>query len=195
MWYYNKRSLIIPVYFINYFIKGEVILEKGPEDVNKVDWAAWVPEEKAVIVYIRVKNEIVLIHKKTGLGKGKINAPGGRIEKGETPAGAAVRECMEEIGVVPLNLIHTGELSFIFMDGYSLFGYVFFADGYEGKLESSREADPFMCSIDSIPYGSMWEDDILWLPHAIDGKFIRGQFIFDSDRMVSHNLFIDELKF
>ena len=159
-----------------------------PDDVNEIDWGNWVPEEKAVIVYIKDKNNLVLINKKKGLGAGKVNAPGGRIEAGETPEEAALRECMEEIGVVPLNMRRGAELSFIFKDGYSLFGYAFFADSYEGELIETDEADPFLCPLDSIPYDRMWEDDIFWLPDALAGNYVRGCFIFDEDRMVSRKL-------
>ena len=39
-----------------------------------------------------------------GLGAGKINAPGGKLEAGETALAAAIRETQEEIGVTPLAL-------------------------------------------------------------------------------------------
>jgi 8-oxo-dGTP diphosphatase len=35
---------------------------------------------------------ILLIHKKRGLGAGKINGPGGRIDLGESPQECAVRK-------------------------------------------------------------------------------------------------------
>ena len=160
-------------------------LYKGIESIN---WEKWSFTEKAVIVYIKTGKDIVLIEKKTGLGAGKINAPGGRIEAGESPAEAAVRECIEEIGVVPLDLKPSAELSFIFVDGYSLFGYVFTAENYTGSLIETDEAKPFLCSADSLPYERMWEDDILWLPDALSGNFIRGRFIFEKDKMLSSQI-------
>ena len=167
-------------------------MEIIPDNVKDVDWENWVPQEKAVIVYIKDNDNLILIHKKTGLGAGKINAPGGRIEKGETPEEAAVRECIEEIGLTPLNIKRGAELSFIFKDGYSLFGYVFFTDSYEGSLIETDEAEPFLCSLDNIPYDKMWEDDILWLPDALAGNYVTGRFIFDSDKMLSKKIDIQE---
>ena len=167
-------------------------MEIIPDNVKDVDWENWVPQEKAVIVYIKDNDNLILIHKKTGLGAGKINAPGGRIEKGETPEEAAVRECIEEIGLTPLNIKRGAELSFIFKDGYSLFGYVFFTDSYEGRLIETDEAEPFLCSLDNIPYDKMWEDDILWLPDALAGNYVKGRFIFDSDKMLSKKIDIQK---
>ena len=127
----------------------------------------------------------MLIHKKTGLGKGKINAPGGRIEPLEIPEQAAIRECQEEIGLTPSGLAKRGELFFIFTDGYSLHGTVFFADSYTGTPVVTIEADPFWCDIDKIPYDKMWADDPHWLPLAIAGRYFMGYFIFDDDIMLS----------
>ncbi|NND99114.1 MAG: NUDIX domain-containing protein, partial [Pirellulaceae bacterium] len=41
----------------------------------------------------------------------QICLPGGRLERGETPTEAALREYQEELGVNPLIQIHCGELS------------------------------------------------------------------------------------
>ena len=170
--------------------KGYVL--KDIDDVGNIDWKTWQPQEKAVIVYIRTGSGIVLIEKKTGLGAGKVNGPGGRIEKGETPEEAAVRECREEIGVTPLSLSLGAELSFIFKDGYSLFGYAFTADGYTGTLIETDEAKPFICREEDLPYDRMWEDDLYWLPQALSGKKVTGRFIFDNDKMLSRSVCIKQ---
>lgn len=161
---------------------------KIPADVADVNWAVWEPREKAVLCFIFENDKVMLIHKKTGLGKGKVNAPGGRIESGETEEVAAIRETTEEIGLVPGNLRKRGELHFIFTDGYSLHGSVFFADKYSGIPIETREADPFWCDIDKIPYDEMWEDDHYWLPLALSGYSFKGYFIFDDDKMLSHKI-------
>ena len=47
-----------------------------------------------------VKGEsILLIEKKRGLGAGKINGPGGKIDPGETPMEAVMRETLEELHI------------------------------------------------------------------------------------------------
>ena len=43
--------------------------------------------------------EVLLGHKKTGFGRGKIVALGGHVEPGETAAEAASREVKEESGL------------------------------------------------------------------------------------------------
>lgn len=161
-------------------------LNKHPLHVDTVDWHLWKPEERAVLCYIFADNQVLLIHKKKGLGAGKINAPGGRIEPGETPLEAAVRETIEETGITPLNPVQSADVSFIFLSGYSLHGAVFTASAWEGTLTETDEALPFWCPVPEIPYADMWEDDILWLPHVIAGKYTSGRFIFDEDNMLSY---------
>lgn len=159
-------------------------------DCNNIDWTRWTPKERAVLCIIRIQDQVMLIHKKTGLGAGKINAPGGRIEPGESPYNAAVRETEEEIGLTPYELTQVGELFFDFTDGYSLHGTVFIAAAYSGIPRETCEAKPFWCSIDAIPYDQMWEDDRFWLPFVLKGKVIKGYFIFSDDKMLSKNVFV-----
>jgi 8-oxo-dGTP diphosphatase len=162
-----------------------VVLSKNPDTVEEVDWDAWEPKETAVITYIFKDDKVLLINKKTGLGAGKVNAPGGRVESYEMPIEAAVREVQEETGLTPLNVKEVGQLSFIFKDGYSLKGIVYFADDCTGDMIETDEADPFWQDSDKIPFDKMWEDDKLWLPLAMKGKYIKGCFIFDNDKMLS----------
>ena len=106
----------------------------------------------------------------------------------ETAEEAAVREVREEVGVEASGLTRAGELSFQFVDGYALHGTVFFASAHTGTPHATREADPFWCPVDEIPYERMWEDDRYWLPLALEGKPFRAFFAFDGDRMLSRRI-------
>ena len=53
---------------------------------------------------------------------------------------------------------------------------------------STSEADPFWCRQDEIPYHEMWEDDVLWLPLVLAGVCVLGDFIFENDRLRSHEI-------
>ena len=153
-----------------------------------IDWSTWHPIDTAVLTFIRQDNNVLLIVKKRGLGQGKVNAPGGRIETGETPQQAAIRETREEVGLTPHNLHHAGQLDFVFTDGYSLHCQVFTAAGYSGVMTESDEADPFWCKVNAIPYAKMWSDDRLWIPLMLEGTPFAAQFVFEKDLMLWHTL-------
>ena len=72
---------------------------EGELRLQDIDWQKWKPQQRATLVFVIRDGEILLIRKKKGLGAGKINAPGGRIGSGETPAEGAVREAQEELHV------------------------------------------------------------------------------------------------
>ena len=152
--------------------------------VAEIDWGTWVPTEKATLLFILRDSRILLIHKKTGLGAGKINGPGGRIDPGETPREGAIREVQEELCVTPSGVREAGELFFQFVDGYALHGAVFTATGFAGTLCETHEAAPLWTPVDAIPYEKMWADDVLWLPMLLAGRGFRGFFIFDGDDML-----------
>jgi 8-oxo-dGTP diphosphatase len=160
-------------------------VDMGPRGVGAIDWEKWAPTERAVLCFVRENNRLLLIHKKQGLGAGKINAPGGRIDPGESALQAAVREVKEEILVDVWELREAGQLFFQFTDGYGLHGTVFFASGHAGTPTETDEAKPFWCPIQELPYDRMWADDRHWLPLALSGVTFRAYFVFDGDRMVS----------
>ena len=147
-------------------------------------------EERCVIIYVREDDRVLLINKKTGHGAGKVNAPGGHIEPGETPVQAAVRECIEETGIVPETPVLKGVLDFPFEDGMHLKGYVFTSDKFTGTMYPSDEADPFWCKVSEMPYDRMWEDDRMWLPALLEGKYFTGSFNFAGDSMKDSRLYI-----
>lgn len=153
-----------------------------------MDWLNWSPRERANLCFILKNDRLLLIRKKRGLGAGKINAPGGKIEPHETALESAIRETREEVGVVPHAPEQRGELFFQFADGYSLHCAVFLAHDCDGEPIETDEATPFWVSVDAIPYDEMWADDRHWLPLLLDGKPFCGHFVFDGEEMKSREI-------
>jgi 8-oxo-dGTP diphosphatase len=153
-----------------------------------VDWNNWTPRERATLLFVVREGQILLIEKKRGLGAGKINGPGGRIESGEDPRDAAVREVREELRVTPTGVTERGELLFQFVDGHSIHGHVFSAEDCDGRPEETDEATPLWTPLDAIPYDRMWRDDRYWLPFLLRGFWFSGRFLFDGDNMIGHEL-------
>lgn len=153
-----------------------------------MEWENWNPRERANLCFIRANDRLLLIRKKRGLGAGKINAPGGKIEPGESALESTIRETQEEVGVTPRNPVKHGELRFQFVDGYSLHCTVFQASGCDGEPVETDEAAPFWAPLDHIPYDEMWADDACWLPQMLQGRKFQGSFVFDGDLMLSHHV-------
>jgi len=146
------------------------------------------PYVKSVLVLAVVDGQVLLMRKLRGLGAGKINGPGGKIEPGETEELAAVRETEEELGVTPLGLRRAGELWFHFTDGFRLHCAVFRADAIVGELRATEEGIPFWFKLNAIPFHEMWADDIFWLPLLLEGDRFEGRFTFDGDKMLEHKI-------
>ena len=127
-------------------------------------------EQLATLCYIVRDGQLLLIHKKRGIGAGKINGPGGKVDPGETPLAAAIRETREEVGVVPNDPQLRGDLLFYFADGLVLRCLIYLSDGCLGEPHETAEAVPQWFPVTALPYGEMWEDDRIWLPLLIAGR-------------------------
>jgi 8-oxo-dGTP diphosphatase len=163
-----------------------------PGRVDEVDWERWRPQQLATILFVLRDGQVLLIHKKRGLGAGKLNGPGGRLDPGETPLECAVRETREELRVTPLGVRSCGELRFQFVDGLSIHGFVFTASDCDGVPQETDEARPFWVAQDAIPFERMWADDRLWFPLMLAGRRFAGRFLFDGDAMLGWNLEVAE---
>ena len=154
--------------------------------VADIDWSCWTPVDLATLLFVRDGGRVLLMIKKRGLGAGLINAPGGRLEPGETPRQAALREVEEELCVRPRSAVWAGEHRFAFCDGYSMYVHVYWSDGADGEPLETDEAIPHWVAQDAIPYERMWADDRIWIPHLLVGQRFSGRYIFDGARMVDH---------
>ncbi len=150
---------------------------------SPIDWTQWEGEMLATIVFIIKDGRILLIEKKRGLGAGKINGPGGKIDAGETALEAAVRETQEELMVTPHAPRKLGELRFSMSDCPDILCHVYRADDFSGTPTETDEAVPVWTALDEIPYHRMWEDDRHWLPLLLNEQSFLGRFVFEQDRL------------
>lgn len=156
--------------------------------IDDINWKRWEPQERATILFVVRNGQILLIRKKRGLGAGKVNGPGGRIEPGETPLQGAVREVQEELLVTPTDVRPAGLLWFQFVDGFSMSVHIFIASECEGEAQETDEAVPMWTPTDAIPYDEMWPDDAHWLPLMLKGVHFKGRFILDGDTLLGYEM-------
>ena len=158
---------------------------------SEIDWATWKPRETATLMFVRMDGMVLLIRKLMGMGAGLINAPGGRVDPGETPEQGAIREAQEELHVTPIGGREAGVLAFQFKDGYSLRCHVFTASAYDGVPTETKEAIPLWIDEREMPYGQMWADDRLWFPLLQQGRKFSGRFLFDEGIMLGCELDVE----
>lgn len=131
------------------------------------------------------RREVLLGHKKTGLGAGKIVGLGGHVEYGESPAEAAVREVREESGVhVRLqSLTEAAFATFLFpaRPAWDMTVTVFTTAGYRGEPAETGEIRPEWFPRAALPLDRMWDDARQWLPRILDGERLRATFAYADD--------------
>jgi glycosyltransferase involved in cell wall biosynthesis/8-oxo-dGTP pyrophosphatase MutT (NUDIX family) len=129
--------------------------------------------------------QVLLGHKKTGLGTGKIVGLGGHVEPDETPAGAAAREVKEEAGidVAPCDLTEAAHLTFIFpaRPEWDMTVAVFTSAGWTGEATETAEITPEWFPVAGLPLDGMWDDARHWLPRVLAGERVRATFTYAGD--------------
>lgn len=145
-------------------------------------------EQLATLCYILRDGHLLLIHKKRGIGAGKINGPGGKVDPGETPLAAAIRETQEEVGVTPLDPQLRGNLLFHFADGLVLRCLIYLAFACEGIPHETAEAIPQWFPVEALPYDRMWADDREWLPLLLAGKHFSGTIWVDGEQVIRQTI-------
>ena len=168
--------------------------QTSPRAVRDLDWARWTPTVRATLLFVVRAGQVLLIRKKRGLGAGKINGPGGKLDPGETPLQAALRETDEEVGVRAPTATHRGTLDFQFVDGLAMRVEVFVWDAPADAVIEPVETDealPLWAPLTALPLDEMWADDALWLAHALSGRSVRLQALFEGDVMLDAALELD----
>ena len=156
--------------------------------LHQLDTPDWRPDQTGTLLFLKHDDAVLLIHKLTGHGAGKVNGPGGKLEAGETPLQCALRETREEVGITVPHAEHRGTFRFFDLVTEDWLGYIFVADRFSGEPSATPEAEPFWCPLDALPFDRMWPDDRLWLPRVLAGERLRGSFLFEDSELRAHVL-------
>ncbi len=133
------------------------------------------------LIIVHTDEQILLGMKKRGFGAGRWNGFGGKVAEHESVHDAAFRELMEEAGIVPIDMRKRGDLLFTFdNDPVELEVHLFVVNEFKGEPGETEEMRPQWYAHHEIPYGEMWSDDKLWLPHILARKGVTGRVHFDN---------------
>lgn len=102
----------------------------------------------AVRCFLMREDKVVCIKYKVG-ETGYIDIPGGKIEEGETPEDASIREVYEETGMKVENLVSIGDVTTEYPD--RIFNFkVFLVTEFFGIPEEQNENEAFFISIGDL---------------------------------------------
>lgn len=128
---------------------------------------------------------MLLGHKHTGFGVGRIVGLGGHVEPGETALQATVRVAHEEAGLelAPEDLTAAGLVRFRFpaRRAWDQDVAVFTATQWSGDPMPSDELTPAWYPVDDIPFDEMWDDARYWMLPVLDGGHVDLTVTFGPD--------------
>ena len=131
--------------------------------------------------------KLLLARKLKKIGAVLWNGPGGKIEVGETPELAMIRESREELRVTPTDYRSIGEITFYFPSTpeWNMRCYLYLVSSWEGTAQASEEmADPTWFSQTELPWNEMWQDDKIWLPCVLRGETVRASFLLNEHNLI-----------
>jgi 8-oxo-dGTP diphosphatase len=147
----------------------------------------------AVLCYIRKNGKTLMMHRNSrpeDMHFGKWNAPGGKIEPGETPEECVLREVFEETALSVESPCMKGVLTFPAFDGEEdWYVYVFTAEKFSGVLKKScHEGDLFWIDDKDLMNLSLWEGDRIFMKWLDGNRFFSGKFVYSPSGMISHSV-------
>lgn len=140
------------------------------------------------LVFVKQNSNILLGLKKRGLGVGKWNGFGGKVENNESLLEAALRELKEEsfltaktlkqIGVLVYEVSHRSRVDIV---------HVFTTNDFTGTPAESDEMSPKWFEVKNIPFENMWPDSKLWYPYILNDKYFVAHVIYKNDNDITHD--------
>jgi 8-oxo-dGTP diphosphatase len=137
----------------------------------------------ATVCFILRDGKVLLQRRAPGrVWAGRLDGPRGKVEPGETPEAAVVREVAEETGARLVTPTFHGTLDLLFGDPAStrLRVFVYTSALGEGRLRGGREGRLRWFAADQLPYDQLWPDMRYWLPIVLAGA-VEGTCAYDFD--------------
>lgn len=118
------------------------------------------------LCYLRKNNEFLMLHrtkKKQDVNAGKWIGVGGKLEAGETPYQAMIREIEEETGYLPEQCEFRGIVVFCYNDNPPEKMYLYTCDRFSGEMRECPEGDLKWIPEEDLFDLNLWEGDKIFI--------------------------------
>ncbi len=141
-----------------------------------------------VLCYIERDGQYLMLHrtkKQNDLNGGKWIGVGGKLEHGEAPEQALLREVKEETGLTLTRYRRRGLVTFVQGD-LCEYMFLFTADDFTGSLTDCDEGDLKWVNKTDVLSFPLWEGDRVFLDLLTrDEDYFSLKLVYDGDTLVS----------
>ncbi len=146
----------------------------------------------ATLCYLMDGKRTLMLHrikKKNDFHEGKWNGLGGKFEAGETPEECAIREVKEESGLLMINPMLHGFITFPMFDGKKdWYVFLFTSQKFKGELIDSNEGKLEWIPNEKLMELNLWEGDKFFIPWLFQEKFFSAKFVYENGKYITHSV-------
>lgn len=143
---------------------------------------------KFTVGYIKNGEKFLFLYrnkKENDLNKGKYIGVGGHIEDGETSDECMIRETYEETGLKIKAMKLLGKVFYEDISGIKEDMYVYYIDGYEGKLTECDEGELLFMTEEEFLKSPHWIGDEIFIKYVFRGKEFGNLYLkYDKDKLL-----------
>jgi 8-oxo-dGTP diphosphatase len=148
----------------------------------------------ATLVYLkdRENKKTLMLHrvkKNSDIHKGKWNGVGGKFEGCESPEECAIRETLEETGLIVSSPKFCGILTFpnfLFGNDWIVFVYEF--EKFSGELIECDEGELSWIDDSKILDLNLWEGDKIFLPWVFESRLFSAKFVYENKKLIDYSV-------